>query len=77
MERRDGDRLLVLTWAESGGPTVHPPKRTGLGSELIKRSLSFELGGHAEMDYRPEGLVATLVIPLTKQNISQVEGTGA
>lgn len=72
-ESRDDGRLLVLTWRESGGPCVHPPKRTGLGSELIKRSLSFELGGHAEMDYRPEGLVATLVIPLAEHDIHLAE----
>ncbi|HLO76627.1 MAG TPA: CheR family methyltransferase [Magnetospirillum sp.] len=75
LEHRDGGRLLVLVWAENGGPFVRPPERTGLGSELIKRSLSFELGGHAEMDYRPGGLVATLVIPLTEYNICHAEGS--
>lgn len=77
LEPRDGGWLLVLIWTESGGPPVCPPERTGLGSELIKRSLSFELGGHAEMDYRPDGLVATLVIPLTEQNIHHAERTEA
>lgn len=74
VEDAGGGRTLVLNWAESGGPSVRPPERTGLGSELIKRSLAFELGGRVDMDYRPTGLVATLVIPLAEQNIPHVEG---
>ncbi|CAA7614941.1 CheR family methyltransferase [Magnetospirillum sp. UT-4] len=67
-------RDLVLTWTESGGPPVEPPERTGLGSELIRRSLDFELGGRAAIDYRPEGVVVTLVIPATAEIIQHTEG---
>lgn len=67
----DGEagQSLVLTWREAGGPPVHPPRRIGLGSELINRSLSFELDGSATIEYRPDGVVATLVIPATEENI--------
>lgn len=68
-DENDEERGLVLRWRESGGPPVQPPKRTGLGTEIINRSLSFELGGRASIDYHPEGVVATLVIPATDQNI--------
>jgi two-component system CheB/CheR fusion protein len=74
-EGAKAERVLVLKWTEQGGPPVRPPERTGLGSELIKRSLSFELGGRAEIDYRPEGLVATLAIPATNENIRDEERT--
>lgn len=56
----DGHRRLLLTWAESGGPVVAPPSRKGFGSRLIERSLSSELMGAAELDYRPEGVVCRI-----------------
>src|SRR5207249_5005423 len=37
-----GQRLL-FRWSESGGPPVAKPQRRGFGSELIERSMSYEL----------------------------------
>jgi PAS domain S-box-containing protein len=58
------DPELTLMWAESGGPPVQPPTRRGFGSRLIERSLATELGGSAVIEYRPDGVVATIVSPL-------------
>jgi two-component system CheB/CheR fusion protein len=69
-EDQEHGRALVLRWTEAGGPPVQPPERTGLGSELIKRSLAFELGGQAVVEYRPQGVVATLTIPATAENLA-------
>lgn len=55
---------LHLTWAETGGPPVERPKRSGFGSRLIERSLANELGGAAIIEYRPDGVVATVSSPL-------------
>lgn len=55
---------LQLVWRESGGPMVAPPTRTGFGSRLIERNLARELGGDARIDYRPEGVVASITTPL-------------
>ncbi|HEY8383811.1 MAG TPA: HWE histidine kinase domain-containing protein [Microvirga sp.] len=55
-----GERVR-LVWAEAGGPGVAPPARRGFGSRLIERSLAADLGGEAHLDFRPEGLVCTLV----------------
>jgi PAS domain S-box-containing protein len=60
----DGEPLLDFAWTESGGPKVSPPTRTGFGSRLIERSLASELGGSAVIDYRPEGVIATITSPL-------------
>lgn len=49
-----------LTWREIGGPAVGRPTRTGFGSRLIER-LTRQLGGAAELEWRPEGLLARLV----------------
>ncbi|WP_181702044.1 PAS domain-containing sensor histidine kinase [Chthonobacter albigriseus] len=52
--------MLDFVWAESGGPSVSPPKRQGFGSRLIERTLSADFGGTVEMRYRPEGLVCVV-----------------
>jgi hypothetical protein len=41
---------LHLSWTESGGPTVEPPKRRGFGTRLIERSLAQDLDGDARLD---------------------------
>ncbi|MBE7201229.1 MAG: PAS domain-containing protein [Parafilimonas terrae] len=57
------ERLLVR-WEELGGPPVALPQRKGFGSRMIERALAAELGGTADIDYRPRGLVCTVEAPL-------------
>lgn len=54
---------LVVSWRESGGPTVETPDRRGFGSTLIERVLAFEVDGRATQDFGQEGLVCTIEIP--------------
>lgn len=56
--------VLILAWSERGGPPVTPPARTGFGTRLIERSLAHDLDGRASLDFRPDGLVARLEVPL-------------
>jgi two-component sensor histidine kinase len=56
--------VLNLTWTETGGPAVSPPTRRGFGSRLIERSLESGLGGKADLDYRREGVVCAVRLPL-------------
>jgi CheY-like chemotaxis protein len=53
----------VIEWRESGGPAVDPPTRTGFGSVLIDRSIRYDLGGDAAVEYAADGLRATFRIP--------------
>ena len=63
--RRAGDRF-VLTWHETGGPSIlHVPVRTGFGSSLAMLSVEGQLGGLLTQDWRPEGLVVTADLPGT------------
>jgi len=55
---------IVLTWRELGGPAVKAPAHRGFGTRVIERGLAHELGGTGHLDYRPEGLVCTMNIPL-------------
>jgi two-component system CheB/CheR fusion protein len=54
-------RRVRLVWTEKGGPRVRPPNKNGFGSFLIEHGL-----GDADVyrDFRPEGLVCTVEIPL-------------
>lgn len=54
---------IDLVWEEGGGPLVSPPSRQGFGTLLVERSLAYELGGDAKLDFRPGGLVCRVSIP--------------
>ena len=52
---------VTLTWTERGGPAVIVPEGPpGFGSELIRKSVSYQLGGSVSFDWNPEGLLVTL-----------------
>lgn len=56
------DRIIDLSWRESGGPPVTLPITRGFGSRLFS-GLSSELGAPAEIDYAPDGLICRLRAP--------------
>jgi two-component system CheB/CheR fusion protein len=56
---------LSLIWTESGGPRVKPPARRGFGSQLIERTLAYELQADVEQEFRPEGLRCRIEFALT------------
>ncbi|WP_233354141.1 PAS domain-containing protein [Algimonas arctica] len=58
-----GDGTVKIVWSETGGPPVSAPSATGFGSRLIKQSIEFSLGGSVDVDYRAEGVVATVILP--------------
>lgn len=73
IRRGEGGEILHLVWSESGGPKVDKPSRVGFGSRLIERNLAHELGGDARIDYRPEGVVATITTPIERPFVYQWE----
>ena len=67
-ERNDaGD--LVIAWQEVGGPRVKKPTRKGFGTTIIDRSVPYDLGGSAKIDYAPAGVRAVFCIP--KRHVSE------
>lgn len=56
------DDSVALTWEERGGPKVNTPTRKGFGSRII----AMGLGGTAEADFKPEGLVVCLKTKLSE-----------
>ncbi len=62
-ETREGKPWLALHWTEHGGPPVTPPGRSGFGRMLLERSLAYDVDGHVDLDFTPEGLACTALIP--------------
>ena len=61
-----GDALR-LDWDEIGGPEINlRPQARGFGSILAERSVTGELGGRIEHDWRRNGLRLKLSIPLER-----------
>ena len=59
--------LLILTWEESGGPLVRTPKSRGFGTRSLLASVESQLGGQAQFDWRAEGLLCRLEVPLMRK----------
>ncbi|WP_186458339.1 sensor histidine kinase [Neorhizobium alkalisoli] len=57
---------MALTWEETGGPLVTEPKRKGFGTTIIQRHATAAFSAVVEVDFRPEGLVWTLLGPRAK-----------
>jgi len=55
-----------LVWCETGGPPVSAPGRGGFGSRLLRQGMATELGAPAEVDYRPEGVLCRLRVPVAE-----------
>ncbi|RDI62672.1 two-component system CheB/CheR fusion protein [Microvirga subterranea] len=68
----DGDRKLVLEWRENG---VHAadstPRRKGFGTELIQRTLPYELDAGTALDFMPDGIRCTIELPFNGKTVVQ------
>jgi PAS domain S-box-containing protein len=63
---------LVLAWRETGGPPSAPPQRMGLGLQMIISGAKSQIGGQANFDWQPAGLVCTLALPCAEaRNITR------
>jgi len=59
-----GERLK-LVWAETGLPApLSPPASEGFGLELLQRVVPYELQAETQVEFRPEGLLFGLSMPL-------------
>jgi PAS domain S-box-containing protein len=60
----NGD-FLQIVWEEKDGPAVEKPASRGFGTRSVIASIESQLGGQAEFDWRSEGLICRLSVPLT------------
>lgn len=61
--RDETGQRIMLDWTESGMKIAGPPERRGFGVSLIETSVQHELGGRAEMNYKPAGLAVRIEFP--------------
>ncbi len=57
--------VLELVWKETDGPLVEKPASRGFGTRSVIASIESQLGGQAQFDWRSEGLICRLSVPLT------------
>ncbi|MFF8798560.1 MULTISPECIES: HWE histidine kinase domain-containing protein [unclassified Methylobacterium] len=63
-----GPPILTFVWTESGLEALPPePARRGFGTEVLERSLRYELKAETELAYEPDGLRCTIRLPLPPQ----------
>jgi PAS domain S-box-containing protein len=60
---RSANGRLVLSWTEAGGPTVTVPTHEGFGTRAIS-AMVHQTKGEIRFDWRLEGLVCEIAIPL-------------
>jgi PAS domain S-box-containing protein len=56
--------VLQISWEERDGPCVDKPVTRGFGTKSVIASIESQLGGRADFDWRSEGLVCRLSVPL-------------
>ncbi len=54
---------LHISWSESGGPQTTSPENSSFGTRLVAATVR-QLGANMDHDWRKDGLVATIVLPL-------------
>jgi PAS domain S-box-containing protein len=61
-----GEPRAALQWRESGVPMEEGGrKRKGYGSELIENALPYQLEAETELNYGPDGVICSIVVPVS------------
>ncbi len=61
------DENVDLRWGEACGPRIEsPPTFEGFGTQLSQRSITGQLGGTLDRNWRPEGLRVHITLPLNR-----------
>ena len=58
------ENLARISWREEGGPQVTLPRKRGFGTDLIEKIVAHELRHPVELEFHPEGVRCTLLIPV-------------
>ena len=66
----EGD-ILQMLWEERNGPLVEKPASRGFGTRSVIASIESQLGGQAEFDWRSEGLICRLSVPLMRGGVAR------
>jgi two-component sensor histidine kinase len=67
IEWETDEKDIRLRWREAGGPVTTPSDKQGYGTRLVNFTMQ-QLGGKIDYDWRPEGLVARIQLPISSLN---------
>ena len=70
------DTLAKIEWIESDGPPVSQPQRRGFGTDLIEKIVAHELRHPVELDFRPEGVRCSLLVPIREPSEFELRSKG-
>ena len=70
------DTLAKIEWIESDGPPVSQPQRRGFGTDLIEKIVAHELRHPVELDFRPEGVRRSLLVPVRERSEFELRSKG-
>lgn len=71
-----GEGLAEVEWRETGGPPVASERRRGFGTELIEKVVAHELRQPVALDFRPEGVVCTMRVPIRRPGEFRIREAG-
>lgn len=63
----EGDPLLTMIWKERGLANLAASEREGFGTEVLTRSIVYELKGSTSLALEADGLRCTLQFPLSER----------
>jgi two-component sensor histidine kinase len=69
-----GEHLAEVEWHESSGPPVTTERHRGFGTELIEKIVAHELRQPVALDFRPEGVVCTMRVPIRRPADFRIRG---
>lgn len=73
----DSDATFEMVWKELGGAQVKKPGKTGFGYLLLKPVLETAVGGKVDIEYRPDGYLWRLTVPLANIAADRERPVGA
>ena len=68
-------RQLALEWRETAGPQVQSPDWHGFGTLLVQQMIERVFHGTVLYDYRPDGLICRMVVPIAGLEETQPENS--
>jgi len=64
-EDEEGDGVLDFRWRETGlAGLAGPSRRSGFGTELLEKTLNYELGAETSITFEPDGVDCRIRVPL-------------
>ncbi|MCB2089163.1 MAG: CHASE domain-containing protein, partial [Sphingomonadaceae bacterium] len=64
-----------LRWREEGGPPVESERKRGFGTELLERIVAHQLGSPVELEFAPEGVRCSMIVPVREARAFAIRAT--